>query len=173
MQPSSGMVLPNHVRSSLEPSVSTKRVAAAAFGLGTALFGLALPRPGPAPVSCPNPREIRGNEIRSVEVTCDPAERARLPLRGAAKLLFASKLDLNCEAAETLEALPGIGPVRAAAIVAARPFSTLTELKRVHGIGPRTVAGLTGWAEAFEASADGLLCRPPCTECPPVLDVRG
>ncbi len=55
-------------------------------------------------------------------------------------------VDPNTVPGTVLEALPGIGPVRAAAIVSARevrPFRSLADLdKRVKGIGPVTAAAL-------------------------------
>lgn len=54
-------------------------------------------------------------------------------------------LDLNRATADDLQHLPGIGPVRAAAIVATRarrPFRSVRDLQRVPGIGPATVAKL-------------------------------
>jgi competence protein ComEA len=65
--------------------------------------------------------------------------RAEAPAEGAARLLFALRLDLNHEAPEQLEALPGIGPARARAIVAGRPYCAVEELTRVPGIGPGTM----------------------------------
>ena len=53
------------------------------------------------------------------------------------------KLDLNTATVDELVLLPGIGPVRARAIVADRArrgaFSSVESLSRVHGIGPVTV----------------------------------
>ncbi len=50
-------------------------------------------------------------------------------------------LDLNRASAEELEALPGIGAVKAAAILAVREerggFASLDELESVRGIGPK------------------------------------
>jgi competence protein ComEA len=50
-------------------------------------------------------------------------------------------LDLNRASAEELEALPGIGAVKAAAILAVREerggFESLDELESVRGIGPK------------------------------------
>ena len=49
-------------------------------------------------------------------------------------------LDLNAATAEQLEALPGVGPSTAAAIVAYRTehgrFRSVDELQEVRGIGP-------------------------------------
>ena len=76
----------------------------------------------------------------------------------ATGLLFGRPLDLNRSSARALEALPGIGPGRAAAIVAYRkqhPFERVEDLERVPGIGPRTVAGLAGWAVVSRAGDGG------------------
>ena len=66
------------------------------------------------------------------------------PARGAARLLWGAPLDLNREAAEAFEALAGIGPKRALAIAASRPFCRVSELDRVPGIGPHTLLRLRG-----------------------------
>jgi predicted DNA-binding helix-hairpin-helix protein len=64
------------------------------------------------------------------------------PERGAARLLWGLPLDLNREDVRELEALPGIGPGRARAIVAGRPHCALADLDRVPGIGPVTLRRL-------------------------------
>jgi predicted DNA-binding helix-hairpin-helix protein len=69
---------------------------------------------------------------------------AQPPERGAARLLWGLPLDLNREEARELEALPGIGPGRARAIVARRPHCALADLDRVPGIGPVTLRRLAG-----------------------------
>ncbi len=57
-----------------------------------------------------------------------------------------SSVDINKAGAAELEALPGIGPVTAAAIVAHReehgPFTSVDQLTEVSGIGQKTVEGL-------------------------------
>jgi len=50
-----------------------------------------------------------------------------------------SKLDINTASKEELAALPGIGEVKAAAIIAARPFAGSFDLLRVPGITPATL----------------------------------
>jgi competence protein ComEA len=49
-------------------------------------------------------------------------------------------IDLNAASADTLATLPGIGPVKARAIVAYRdqngPFASILEIIQVSGIGP-------------------------------------
>jgi DNA uptake protein ComE-like DNA-binding protein len=48
-----------------------------------------------------------------------------------------AKLDVNSASVEALQALPGIGPVLAERIIAARPFQSADELQRVQGIGAK------------------------------------
>ncbi len=57
-------------------------------------------------------------------------------------------VDLNTATAEQLEALPGIGEVKAAAILAVRAerggFKSVEELESVRGIGPALLGKLRG-----------------------------
>jgi competence ComEA-like helix-hairpin-helix protein len=95
---------------------------------------------------CPEAGALDAPAAPSRRVGCDGGG----PLRGPARLLFGLRLDPNRAQAASLESLPGIGPVRAAAIVAERerrPFGSLEALTRVHGIGPRTLEGLRPWLE--------------------------
>ncbi|MEC8423352.1 MAG: ComEA family DNA-binding protein [Myxococcota bacterium] len=61
-------------------------------------------------------------------------------------LVVGLPIDINQASAAALEALPGLGPARAAAIVseriAAGPYADVDALQRVRGIGPGTVARL-------------------------------
>ncbi len=48
-------------------------------------------------------------------------------------------INVNQATASELETLPGIGPAKAAAIIANRPYATVEDLERVPGIGARTM----------------------------------
>ena len=74
-----------------------------------------------------------------------------------ADLRLALGLPLPLASATTadLERLPGVGPVRAAAIVTERaraPFRRVSDLVRVPGLGPKTAARLEPWL--FPGTAD-------------------
>ena len=59
------------------------------------------------------------------------------------QLAMGRRLSINSSTAEQLETVPHIGTVRATEIVRNRRekglFSSIDDLRRVHGIGPRTV----------------------------------
>jgi len=127
---------------------SSERVARAGLLVAAALLVLAVPAARRAPEPCLHPAEILARAGRSAFVGCRAESApAREALRGPARLLFGLSIDPNSADLQTLEALPGIGPSRALAIVRERehkPFLNLGDLERVHGIGPRTVERLVG-----------------------------
>lgn len=47
-------------------------------------------------------------------------------------------ISLNEATSEELQTIPGIGPTKAAAIIAARPFSSIEDLMQVKGIGEKS-----------------------------------
>lgn len=63
---------------------------------------------------------------------------------------IAQRININTASVEELQLLPGIGPSRAAAIIADRqangPFRSIDDLERVRGIGPGIVNGLREFA---------------------------
>jgi competence protein ComEA len=56
-----------------------------------------------------------------------------------------ARVDVNTASPRLLETLPGVGPVTAARIVAARPFHAIDDLRRVSGIGPARLEALRRW----------------------------
>ena len=68
------------------------------------------------------------------EVVSVPAGATAVP-GGAA----AGPIDINHASESELESLPGIGPVTAAKIIAARPFATIDELDSRGVVGPSTM----------------------------------
>ena len=59
------------------------------------------------------------------------------------------RVDLDAASEGEIEALPGVGPVLAARIVAEReraPFASLDDLTRVLGVGAATIERLRGFA---------------------------
>jgi competence protein ComEA len=91
-----------------------------------------------------------------------PDGRARVWLADE-RLLVGLPLDPNRADREQLEQLPGVGPSRAAAIIAERadggPFRSVDELLRVKGIGPVTLEQLRPFLRV-----DGLEGGPRTTE---------
>lgn len=76
--------------------------------------------------------------------------------RPAQPLLVPVHIDLNRAGLPELMALPGIGRVRAEAIILHRvrygPFRRVEELQQVDGIGPATAAGLEPFATVGRGS---------------------
>lgn len=72
---------------------------------------------------------------------------------GSPTTALSRKIDLNTAKAAAMELLPGVGPVLAGRIVADReangPFSSVADLQRVKGIGPRTVERISPMATAI------------------------
>ena len=48
-------------------------------------------------------------------------------------------VNINTASQEDLESVPGIGPTRAAQIIAGRPYERVEDLERLNGIGPSQV----------------------------------
>jgi competence protein ComEA len=103
---------------------------------------------------------VSANEIEKIRplVTArEPAKRAPAPSSERPPANTAGPVDVNSASVQELEALPGVGPVIAEAIVKERPFKSLADLERVKGLGKAKVADLKGrvkFGTAESASAE-------------------
>lgn len=92
---------------------------------------------------------------------------------------WAALIDLNTADAATLETLPGIGPSKAAAILAYRQahgaFGSVEQLDDVEGIGPSTMANLRDLVTVVGAPAGKAppVAAPPAAKRGPVASVPG
>jgi hypothetical protein len=104
------------------------------------------------PCDLPSEREAIAGHTRRVACGAPGGPE----LRGPARVLFGLGLDPNTADASALEALPGVGPARAEAIVAGRAdgaYRSLADLGRIHGIGPVILRRTAPWL-AFEAEEE-------------------
>ena len=62
------------------------------------------------------------------------AAKSTAPTKATPKTAAGQKVDINTAAKDDLDALPGIGPVKAQAIIEARPFKTIEDVMKVKGI---------------------------------------
>jgi hypothetical protein len=135
--------------------IATHHRAAAIVVTVAALIGIVRRTPPP-----------RDRPARLDEPT-DPARPAPPP---PAPVPTRVPIDLNVSDVAALARLPGIGPVRAARIAAARArgvrFATPHDLLRVPSIGPRTVARVEQYlsTEAANGETDSGVDRPTTRE---------
>ncbi len=91
----------------------------------------------------------------ALEASPPPATRG-LPCGG---LLGGEKLDLSTASSAELELLPGIGPVAAERLVAARPLVGWEQVAAVRGIGATRAKRLSAYAVLKRPSPP---LEPPC-----------
>lgn len=85
-------------------------------------------------------------------VRCARINEPEQDLSGPVAMALGARLDLNVASARDLEAVPGIGPATAAAIVWHRkvtgPFDDVDQLLRVKGVGPATLRAVRPYLRA-------------------------
>jgi competence protein ComEA len=70
---------------------------------------------------------------KAAPVTAAPAT-VQKPATPSAKLAPGQKVNINTASKEQLDALPGIGPVKAQAIIEGRPYTKTEDIMKVKGI---------------------------------------
>ncbi len=107
--------------------------------------------------TCLTPSAAASVAGSTVAVRCAREGASHAEIRGPARLLYGLKLDLNRVNAAALEALPGLGPARAEAILRSREiqaFQTVEQLENISGIGPITLKRLRPYLTVDEDGVD-------------------
>ncbi|MEE9281811.1 MAG: helix-hairpin-helix domain-containing protein [Myxococcota bacterium] len=129
---------------------------------GLAVAALAAAARPPAPAAIAVVRVPEGCRL-GAEGSAAPCPCRAYPAR--VRLLLGLPLPLNSAGIEDLQAIPGIGPVRALAITTERerggPFASVAALERARGVGPVTAQRLSEFL--FVGEED-----PACSALPPV-----
>jgi tRNA threonylcarbamoyladenosine biosynthesis protein TsaE len=127
--------------------LSPQRRAVGLLCLSLALAGVVRLETSNTYSVCLDPVSTEEDALGTLRVDCRSGGAGAAP-NGIGGLLFGMPMPLASVSVLQLEALPGIGPSRARAIVEARreaPFERLGDLERISGIGPKTVDALSAW----------------------------
>ena len=112
---------------SIGPSVTVGAAPAPAAAPAAKPAPAAAPaaKPAPAPAAVP---------AATAPAAAAPAKAAKAEKAASAKLAPGEKVNINTAPKEKLDALPGIGPVKAQAIIDGRPFTKPEDIMKVKGI---------------------------------------
>jgi len=91
-------------------------------------------RPRPTPRANSSPR-ISPTPIPNSSIAAPTPAEPKKP--HAKEKIELGRIDINTATEKELKMIPGIGPVMAARIIAARPFRSADDLKKVNGIGDK------------------------------------
>jgi competence ComEA-like helix-hairpin-helix protein len=86
------------------------------------------------PMPGPPKRGDNASTVNTVPTGFATSAQSGVPL---SKTTPTGKLDINTATEEELKMIPGVGPAMAARIIAARPFASADDLKKVIGIGDK------------------------------------
>lgn len=89
-----------------------------------------------APAAKAAPSPARGKTEKAEPAA--PKAPATTEKKSAAKLAPGEKVNINTASKEMIEALPGIGPVKAQAIIDGRPYNAPEDIMKVKGIKQKT-----------------------------------
>lgn len=128
---------------------TTRALALVVFGVLVGALGWRAWWPSSSPaLDCP-PDDVRWTELGEARCGGPGGEGT-----AAQRLAVGARLDLNRASAEELEAIPGIGPALARALVEHRkargPFSSWGEVDAVPGVGPVLLEKLRNVADVRE-----------------------
>lgn len=104
---------------------------------GAAAVPAAAPKapPAMAPKAAP---AVATPAAKAAPAVAAPAAKAAPSKSAAAKLAPGTKININTADQATLEKLPEIGPAKAKAIIAGRPYNTIEDIMKVKGIKGKT-----------------------------------
>ena len=105
-------------------------------------------------------RPLQGCERRVTDpelgVRCARINEPEQDLPGPVARSLGARIDINVATARDLEAIPGVGPSTAAAIVwhrkVAGPFDEIDQLLRIKGVGPKRLEALRPYVRAGPGS---------------------
>jgi competence protein ComEA len=105
--------------------------------VGAAPAPAAAPAAKPAPAAAPAAKPATAPAAvpaATAPAAAAPAKAAKAEKAAPAKLAPGEKVNINTAPKEKLDALPGIGPVKAQAIIDGRPFTKPEDIMKVKGI---------------------------------------
>lgn len=94
----------------------------------------AAPAAKPAPAAAAPAVAPAAKPAATAPAAAAPAKAAKAEKAAPAKLAPGEKVNINTAPKEKLDALPGIGPVKAQAIIDGRPFAKPEDIMKVKGI---------------------------------------
>jgi DNA uptake protein ComE-like DNA-binding protein/endonuclease YncB( thermonuclease family) len=113
----------------------------ATSGTVTNAWPFSTPGAAPAPTGVAAPPAQTPSGTKASPVTARASSESGTQRRETAAQQI-GKLDINAASQAELENLPGVGPVLAQRIIAARPFKSADDLRSVKGIGDKRYAQL-------------------------------